>query len=74
MQLDADEDGEPFFKPPVLAPGPNPLLSQQHEQQQQQQTGQEQQANQGVPSVEPGGADVVGEQVAAALATAEQEE
>lgn len=74
MQLDADEDGEPFFKPPVLTPGPNPLLSQQHEQQQQQQTGQEQQANQGVPAVEPGGAGVVGEQVAAALATVEQEE
>lgn len=73
MQLDADEDGEPFFKPPVLASGPNPLLSQQHEQQ-QQQTGQEQQTNQGVSTVEPGGAGVAGEQVAAALATVEQEE
>ena len=80
MQLDADEDGEPFFKPPVLAPGPNPLLAQQHEQPPppppaaQQQTGQEQQASQGVPTVEPGGAGVVGQQVAAALATVEQEE
>ena len=75
MQLDADEDGEPFFKPPVLASGPNPLLSPQHQQQQQQQqTGQEQQANQGVSTVEPGGAGVAGERVAAALATVEQEE
>ena len=86
MQLDADEDGEPFFKPPVLAPGPNPLLSQPHEQQQQQQhqqqqqAGQEQRANQGVSTVEPGGAGVAGDpgiagdQVAAALATVEQEE
>lgn len=22
MQLDADEDGEPFFKPPAIAPSP----------------------------------------------------
>lgn len=73
MQLDADEDGEPFFKPPVLTPAPNPLLSQQ--QQQQQQEGEEgQQANQGVPTVEPGGAGIVSEQAAAALATVEQEE
>lgn len=72
MQLDADEDGEPFFKPRVLTPTPNPLLAQQ----QQQQGGEEgqQQADQGVPTVEPGGAGVVSDQAAAALATVEQEE
>jgi sorting nexin-1/2 len=76
MQLDADEDGEPFFKPPVLTPAPNPLLSHQHQQQRQQEEGeQEEQAqDQGVPTVEPGGAGAVSDQAAAALATVEQEE
>lgn len=73
MQLDADEDGEPFFKPRLLAPGPNPLLAQQ-QQQQEGQEGQQQQADQAAPTVEPGGAGVVSDQAAAALATVEQEE
>jgi hypothetical protein len=72
MQLDADEDGEPFFKPPVLAPVPNPLLS--HEQLQQQRPEGEQARAQGSPTAEPGGAGVASEQAAAALATVEQEE
>ena len=29
MQFDADEDGEPFFKPPAVSPAP---LRQQNEQ------------------------------------------
>lgn len=88
MQLDADEDGEPFFKPPVLAPTPNPFLApldqQEQQQQQQQQEGepqqqqqqqqQQQRSNQGSPIVEPGGPRQVSEQAAAALATIEQEE
>jgi hypothetical protein len=34
MQFDADEDGEPFFKPPALAPAPlKPSNSQEESKQ-----------------------------------------
>lgn len=30
MQLDADEDGEPFFRPPLITPS-SPLIPPQHD-------------------------------------------
>lgn len=66
MQLDADEDGEPFFRPPALAPAPIQQridLKQGGEQQADQQRGAEQTSEQGQTRQ---GAD--------ATATVEQEE
>ncbi|KAG7009958.1 vacuolar protein sorting-associated protein vps5 [Physcia stellaris] len=60
MQFDADEDGEPFFKPPAVSPAP---LKQQDDQQSTEQHSPE-------PSTEEGGTT----QEAAATATIEQEE
>lgn len=31
MQLDADEDGEPFFRPPLITPSSPLLQPQQHD-------------------------------------------
>ncbi len=67
MQLDADEDGEPFFKPPIITPSPNPPLSQQ----QQQQDHESQPRNSAI--VEPGGENER-PHAAAATATLEQED
>lgn len=36
MQLDADEDGEPFFKPSAIAPAPLHNRKELHEGEQQQ--------------------------------------
>lgn len=35
MQLDADEDGEPFFKPPAVASAPLRPSHEQHEDEEQ---------------------------------------
>lgn len=65
MQLDADEDGEPFYKPPAISPAP---IQQRNDQQagEQQSQGQEQ------PGETSGDGET--EQAAAAIATIEQEE
>ena len=63
MQLDADEDGEPFFKPPVISPAP---IRQRDEQ----QSSDEQQPGEALPGVAEGET----EQAAAATATIEQEQ
>ena len=63
MQLDADEDGEPFFKPPVISPAP---IRQRDEQ----QSSDEQQPGEGSQA----GVEGETEQAAAATATIEQEE
>ena len=60
MQLDADEDGEPFFKPQAINPAP---IRQPHKGDQQ-----------GEPGNGPGTTGGEGQQGAAAVATAEQEE
>lgn len=74
MQLDADEDGEPFFRPPVIASAPNPLQPRDENQRQHQQ--QQRSQNQDSASAEPGGGDDGGarEVAVAASATIEQEE
>lgn len=73
MQLDADEDGEPFFRPPVIAPAPNPLQPRDENQRQQQQ---QHSHDRDSASAEPGGgADGEAREVAAvASATIGQEE
>lgn len=43
MQFDADEDGEPFFKPPAVSPAP---LKQQDDQQSTKQHPPEQSTEQ----------------------------
>ncbi len=66
MQLDADEDGEPFFKPPILAPAPIQQRNDQiqgEEQQPDQQSGAEHTSGEGRT-----------QHAAAATATAEQED
>ena len=63
MQLDADEDGEPFFKPPVILPAP---IRQGDEQ----RSSDEQQPGDG----SQGGVEGETEQAAAATATIEQEQ
>ena len=35
MQFDADEDGEPFFKPPIVSPAPLGPQDEQHATKQQ---------------------------------------
>lgn len=70
MQLDADEDGEPFFRPPVIAP--SPLPSRYQEQQPHQQPEDESQSR-NPTIVEPGGENER-PQASAATATLEQEE
>ena len=60
MQFDADEDGEPFFKPPAVSPAP---LRHQDEQQSTTKHPTEQ-------GIDEGGTM----QEAAATATIEQEE
>lgn len=68
MQLDADEDGEPFFRPPALAPAPIHQRIDQiqgEEQQPDQQSGAEHTSEEGQTQQEA---------VATATATAEQEE
>lgn len=60
MQFDADEDGEPFFKPPAVSPAP---LRQQDEQHSTTKHPPEQ-------GIDEGGTT----QEAAATATIEQEE
>lgn len=64
MQLDADEDGEPFFKPPVVAPAPLQPSDEQPESEEQHRV---QQSNTSEPREES-------ESEAAAIPTAEQEE
>ena len=66
MQLDADEDGEPFFKPPAVAPAPLRTSDQQRESEEQHRA---QQGSTGEPK-EQGES----EQEAVAIATIEQEE
>lgn len=44
MQFDADEDGEPFFKPPAISPAP---LKQQDEQKSIRQHPPDQHADEG---------------------------
>ena len=66
MQLDADEDGEPFFKPPAIAPAPI------RQRDGQQSSEEQQQQSHGEPSQEPGQNET--RQAAAATATVEQEE
>ena len=63
MQLDADEDGEPFFKPPAILPAP---IRQRDEQ----RSSDEQQPGDG----SQGGVEGETEQAAAATATIEQEQ
>lgn len=65
MQLDADEDGEPFFKPPVIAPAPIRQLDDQ-------QSSDEQPHSEQTPGEGPREGET--EQAAAATATVEQEE
>ena len=60
MQFDADEDGEPFFKPPTIAPAP---IGQQDAQQTTKQHLPEAGNDEGGTSQE-----------AAAIATAEQDD
>ena len=60
MQFDADEDGEPFFKPPAVSPAP----IEQHDAQQP--------TKQHLP--ESGIDDSRTSQEAAAIATVEQDE
>lgn len=69
MQLDADEDGEPFFRPPVIAPSPLPSHTQQQPQQQQEEEAQ----SRNPTIVEPGGENER-PQASAAMATVDQEE
>ncbi|MCJ1430127.1 Vacuolar protein sorting-associated protein 5 [Sticta canariensis] len=69
MQLDADEDGEPFFRPPVIAPSPPPSHTQQQPQQQQDEEAQ----SRNPTIVEPGGENER-PQASAAMATVDQEE
>lgn len=69
MQLDADEDGEPFFRPPIIAPSPLPSLDQQKPPQQQDEESQ----SRNPTIVEPGGENER-PQASAATATVEQEE
>lgn len=69
MQLDADEDGEPFFRPPIIAPSPLPSLDQQQPPQQQDEESQ----SRNPTIVEPGGENER-PQASAATATVEQEE
>ena len=60
MQFDADEDGEPFFKPPAISPAPIGQQDAQHPTKQHlPETGNDQ-----------GGTS----QEAAAIATAEQDD
>lgn len=66
MQLDADEDGEPFFKPPAVAPAPLRTSDQQREGEEQHRA---QQGNTGEPREQD-----ESEQEAVAIATIEQEE
>ena len=40
MQLDADEDGEPFFKPPTVASAPLRPSDEEHEGEEQHRTPQ----------------------------------
>ena len=67
MQLDADEDGEPFYKPPAISPAPilqrNDQQSGEEQPQGQQQLGETLQGTEGET-----------EQGTAATATIEQEE
>ena len=78
MQLDADEDGEPFFKPPVINPAPFVPPDRQPQQQQQQQQPQHKADEsksgeaEGRPTSE--GSESSHDVAAAATATAEQEE
>lgn len=58
MQLDADEDGEPFFRPPLITPSSPLSLPQQHDSR----------------NAEPGGGENERPHAAAATATVEQEE
>lgn len=64
MQLDADEDGEPFFKPPAISPAPIRQRDEQQSSDEQQHPGEGLQ----------GGVEGETEQAAAATATIEQEE
>ena len=64
MQLDADEDGEPFFKPPAVAPAPlRPSDSEDEEHHQGQKSGMSESREEGE-----------NEHGATAIATAEQDE
>lgn len=65
MQLDADEDGEPFFKPPAVAPAP---LRPNDEHSEGEEQHRAQQSNTSEPE------EGKSEQGVAAIATAEQEE
>ena len=62
MQLDADEDGDPFFKPPAISPAPI--------RQRDKPSGDEQQTAERSQEGMEGGT----EQATAAIATIEQEE
>jgi len=86
MQLDADEDGEPFFKPPAVPDGPSHPPNPQ-EQPGPQQAEQQQGQNEAIPrptegfgagedSAETKGKEggVHADATTAATATAEQEE
>lgn len=64
MQLDADEDGEPFFKPPAVAPAPIRQRDDQQSSEEQPQQGS------GEASQEP----AEGENRQAAAATIGQED
>lgn len=66
MQLDADDDGEPFFKPPALAPPP---IQQPKDNFQGEDQGPNQQSG-----TEHATEEVETEQAAVPTATAEQEE
>lgn len=67
MQLDADEDGEPFYKPPAISPAPIP-------QRNDQQSGEEQPQGQQQLGKALLGTESEIEQSTAATATIEQEE
>ena len=72
MQLDADEDGQPFFKPPAFPSGPNPLLAPSPQQQTVREQGSTVAPESEVVHAEHGSVSAVA--AAAATATVEQEE
>ena len=68
MQLDADEDGEPFYKPPAISPAP---IQHRNEQQPSDEPSQGGQSLSGETLQDAGEGET--EQAAAATATTEHE-
>ena len=72
MQLDADEDGEPFFKPPSVSTAPIPKSGEPQSQGEREQ--QPQQAPRDSEETLAAGEVETSQAAAAASATVEQEE